>query len=255
MDETFWRIINGSLSVIGITGSDNRKLVIDVNFKDGFTAVFLISADGEFHKTTLILKGKTANIYNKTQLIDDSIFFRKYTESGWLDLSIMIHILIQINTISKGKKCLLILDCWKIHTESLIKQLAEKLNIKLLYVPVGMTSTNQPLDVSINGTIKGIGKHISREIFLTDPFSVPTIKDSIKTLIESIKKIKKSTIIDSFTKACMNEENYKYQEKYKKIKQNEKEKEMSELLHEYYSKINHNKIECETCSDTDLFEF
>src|ERR1700712_466496 len=73
-DETFWRIMNGSLNVIGITGSENRKLVIDVNFKDGFTAVFIISADGVLHKTTIILKGKTINLYNKTQLSDDTLF-------------------------------------------------------------------------------------------------------------------------------------------------------------------------------------
>ncbi len=38
MDETFWKTINGSLNVIGTTDSENRKLVLDVNFKEGFTA-------------------------------------------------------------------------------------------------------------------------------------------------------------------------------------------------------------------------
>ena len=250
-DETFWRILNGALNVIGITGSENRKLIMDVDFKAGFTAIFIISADGIFHKPTIILKGKTLKLYEKTQLTDDTIFNRKFTESGWLDKDIMISILIQINKITKGKECVLILDSWGFHKDPTIKELANALKIKLLYVPVGKTATNQPLDVAVNGVIKGIGKHIAREIFLNDAFSVPTIKDSIKALIESINKIKKTTIMDSFEKACTTKDN-KYAEQYKKIKTNEKEKEMHKIIREAFASINCDEINDEFITDIEI---
>ncbi len=65
MDETFWRFVNGNFNVIGITGSENRKVVSNLTGKEGFTAVFLISANGVFHKTSIILKGKTPQSLNK----------------------------------------------------------------------------------------------------------------------------------------------------------------------------------------------
>jgi len=34
-----------------------------------------------------------------------------------------------------------------------------------------------------------------KEVFISDPFSEPTLSDSIKSLIESKNKIKKETII------------------------------------------------------------
>ena len=69
-------------------------------------------------------------------------------------------------------------------------------------MPAGRTSTNQPLDVSINGPIKSIGKRLIKEILINDPFSKLTLSDSINALLESKNKIDKQTIIESFEKAC-----------------------------------------------------
>ena len=61
------------------------------------------------------------------------------------------------------------------------------------------TSTNQPLDVCINGPIKSIGKTIANKVFLKDPFAEYTFVNSIKAMIEAKKKISKEIIIKSFT--------------------------------------------------------
>lgn len=50
MDETFWRVISGNIKVIGHTNSENRKLITNGSPKAGFTAIFLISKNGLFHK-------------------------------------------------------------------------------------------------------------------------------------------------------------------------------------------------------------
>jgi hypothetical protein len=202
MDETFWRIINGNPQVIGITGSENRKVITNTNTKSGFTAIFLISADGTFMKPIIIIKGKTNRCLNKTGQKSDALVFRKFTKSGWIDVTIMKFILSEINRTVNGTDSVLILDEYSVHTDLDVKNEAVKMNIKLIYVPAGKTATNQPLDVLINGAIKSIGKKITKEIFIDDPFATPTIADSIETLIEAKNKITRETIIKSFSLAC-----------------------------------------------------
>ena len=53
------------------------------------------------------------------------------------------------------------------------------------------TGTNQPLDVSINGSIKSICKKIAKQALMDDPFSKPLISDAINGLIKSEELIKK----------------------------------------------------------------
>jgi len=202
LDETFWRIINGNLQVIGIVNTDNRKLCINVDIKSGFTAVFLISADGKFHKPIIIVKGKTDKCLNKIGLNNDTDAYCKHSLNGWIDETILIFILNKINEYTCGNLSVLILDKYSVHTSPTIKNTAIKLNINLIYVPAGSTSTNQPLDVNINGPIKSISKKIIKEIYMSDPFATPTISDSVKTLIKSVQNVKESTIINSFAKAC-----------------------------------------------------
>jgi hypothetical protein len=50
LDETFYRLLNGPIHSIGITGSDHRNVITGFDDKNGFTVVFLISADDSFHK-------------------------------------------------------------------------------------------------------------------------------------------------------------------------------------------------------------
>ena len=202
MDETFWRLINGAFNVIGIIGTENRKVNMNINPKEGFTSILIISANGDFLKPIIILKGKTQRCLKKTGLKNDSIVHRKFNNNGWIDIDIMNFVLDQIYLISNGNKSLLILDNYSIHTNDLIIKRAKSLNIQLLFVPPGRTSLNQPLDVSINGALKSIGKRIEKEIFLSNPFGIPQLSDAIKCLIEAKQCIKKQTIINAFTRAC-----------------------------------------------------
>ena len=59
-----------------------------------------------------------------------------------------------------------------------------------------------PLYTSINGPVKSIEKSISNKIFIKDPFAKYTLENSINSLVQSIKKIKEETIINSFNLAC-----------------------------------------------------
>lgn len=198
MDETKWLIVNNNPKVIGITGSENRKITYNVNEKIGFTAVFTINAAGLFMKPIIIIKGKSNRCLIKTKYIDNDKIILKYSDNGWINVEIMKFLLNEINKITQNKESILILDQYSVHTNELVISEAKKLNIKLIYVPVGKTDKHQPLDVNINGPLKSIGKHIDKEKYLMDPFIVPTIDGSIDSLIESINKIQTNTIINSF---------------------------------------------------------
>jgi hypothetical protein len=168
----------------------------------------MISADGTFYKPIIIVKGnnndkgKTNKSLQKLKLDDNLEIYGKYSPNGWISENIMLFILNQISEISKGKYAILILDKYSVHIHDNIKKKAELLNIILIYIPSGCTSTNQPLDVCINGPIKSIGKKLAKNIYINDPFATPTLQDSITSLIESKNKIQKETIIKSFKLAC-----------------------------------------------------
>ena len=125
----------------------------------------------------------------------------EFSDNGWISKKIMKIILKEINNITKNKKCVLILDTYSVHCCDIVKATAKRLNIELIYVPPGKTSTNQPLDVCINGPIKSIGKGIAKELFIMDPFAKPSLNSSIEGLIEAKSKIKSETVIKSFNVA------------------------------------------------------
>lgn len=201
LDETFWRIINNSSTILSISGED-RKLNYNIDPKTGYTAIFIISANGYFFKPTIIMKGTTSTCLNKIKIIDDYDIYKKYTKSGWIDENILLFLLREIAISINYHNCTLILDNYSVHKKDIIIDVAGSLNIKLIFVPPNMTPVHQPLDVKINGPVKSIGKYLSKELFLEEPFSTPSLCDSILMLIESIKRIKSKTIIDSFVTAC-----------------------------------------------------
>ncbi len=93
LDETFWRIVNGYYNTIGITNSDHRKVDVSIEPKSGFTALFLISASGEFYKPLIILKGTTKVSLNKIKNINDNDIHKFYSKSGWINIEILTFVL------------------------------------------------------------------------------------------------------------------------------------------------------------------
>jgi len=202
LDETFWRILNGTFSVIGIENSNCRKIDTSINPKAGFTTVFVISADGILLKPSIIMRGKTKRSLEKINEISNNDVNKHYSNSGWINVGILKFILNEIVKITNREQSVLILDQYPSHQKEDITTHASQLNITLEYVPVGMTSTRQPLDVNFNGPVKSIGKSLANKIFLKDPYAKYTLLNSIDSMIKASKKIKKETIIESFKIAC-----------------------------------------------------
>lgn len=202
MDETFYRLLNGPIFSIGITGSDHRNVITGCDDKNGFTSVFIVSAGGIFHNPFVIIKGKTEKCLTKTKTTDNKNIILKYSENGWINCDIIKSIFQYISGLACGKKCALILDSYSVHTDEIVKKYAKELDIDLIYVPSGRTPFNQPLDISINGVIKAMGSKLIREKYMENPLEKIKISDAIGCLLRVKNEINKKIIIDAFTQAC-----------------------------------------------------
>lgn len=202
LDETFFRLLNGPIYSIGITGSDHRNVIIGCDDKNGFTSVFLVSACGKFYDPIVIMKGKTDKCLEKTEMVNSNVLILKYSPEGWITIDILKFIFQYIYSLALGQKCALILDSYTVHTDKSIKESSIEFNIELIYVPNGRTAENQPLDVSINGVIKAISSKLIREIYIENPYSTIKISDALKCLLRAKDQISSKLIIKAFAQGC-----------------------------------------------------
>ena len=148
MNETKWKNINVYDTTIKIKGNKNLKIIPNGNHIESFSAVLTINAAGSFLKPIIIAKG-TTNLCLKKFNCDNSII-STYSQNDWITKEILL--------ISHYQKSIIVLDQYRVHTTNYIKLEATKRNIRLVYIPIEMTSTYQPLDVSINEPLKQLGK-------------------------------------------------------------------------------------------------
>ena len=155
-----------------------------------------ISLSGKFLRPIVIAKGKTIRSLKKFKLNNGVI--GTYTNYCWDYEKCILILLEEIFGITKGENSVLMLDKYDSHKTEKVKEDAKSKNIHLIYIPEGMTSIFQPLDVCINGIIKE--KAIQK-------FSNYKAKNSNKEyihdqciidILEIIKSISKKTIISSF---------------------------------------------------------
>ena len=69
-------------------------------------------------------------------------------------------------------------------------------------MPKGATSKYQPLDVTVNGAMKMIGKKLMKKKYLEDPNPKNQLVHTINALLEAKEKLKPSTIRTGFNMAC-----------------------------------------------------
>ena len=103
-----------------------------------------------------------------------------YSNNGWVNNGIIKIALEQIYINTKGKQSVLLLDQFSAHTDDFIQNEAKKRNIKLIYVPKGVTYKYQPLDVLINGILKQKAKKLWREEIVKNPNIKITNTDDVK---------------------------------------------------------------------------
>ena len=180
---------------------EQSKVNIKGNEKEGFTLTLIISYGGFMLIPILTAKGKTKRSLKKYEL-DKNKVLGTYSNNGWVNCGIIKLTLEEIYKNTKGKSSVLLLDQFSAHTDNFIKEEAEKKNIKLIYVPKGLTYKYQPLDVLINRILKQKAKKLWREEIVKDPNIKITNADVVKHFIEAKKDITSEIIKKSFDKSC-----------------------------------------------------
>jgi len=199
-DEMKINNINVSSTTIHIKGTDNAKINVNGNEKEGVTTTLIINASGLMLKPIITAKGKTNLSLKKYKLNNDVI--GTYSNNGWMNAGIMKILLNTISEKTLNKHSCLLLDQHPSHTTQFVKNYASEKKIDLIYVPKGYTYKYQPLDAGINGIIKQKSKAIWRSEKIKNPNLKITNADGIKHLLTSINEISKETIIKSFYKSC-----------------------------------------------------
>ena len=192
--------INVSKTTIHIKGTDNAKINVNENEKEGVTATLIVNASGLMLKPIIIAKGKTKRCLKKYNL-DDRVI-GSYSNNGWMNGGIMKILIDSIYEKTANKKTCLLLDQHPTHTTDFVKEYALTKNIELIYVPKGYTYKYQPLDVGINGILKQKSKAIWRGEKIKNPNLKITNADGIKHLLTAISELKEETIKNSFNKSC-----------------------------------------------------
>ena len=104
----------------------------------------------------------------------------------------------EIYLTTKGEKFVLLLDKHDSHKTDKVKNYANSKNIHLIYVPGGMTSIFQPLDIYINGIIKEKAIQKFSNFKAKNPNKKYVHDQCLIDILEIIKSITKKTIISSF---------------------------------------------------------
>ena len=104
----------------------------------------------------------------------------------------------EIYKLTNGENSVLLLDKHDSHRTDKVKKYANDKNIHLIYIPEGMTSVFQPLDICINGIIKEKAIQKFSNFKAKNPNKKYIHDQCIIDILEIIKSISKKTIISAF---------------------------------------------------------
>jgi hypothetical protein len=187
-DETAWRILPSGLLTWAPIGADGVTVRLDGNEKDCVTVLASITASGDKLPLLAIAKGKTRRA-EQNQLGSGPTLIRDHSPSGWTTVETFSHYLDSLagayqGRIQPGRRLHLILDCYSVHRSKEIKEHAQRVQIKLWFIPAGHTDELQPLDRAVFGAIKSIFRRRFEELCRRSPNGRVTKSVAVRILIE-----------------------------------------------------------------------
>jgi len=124
------------------------------------------------------------------------------SDFGWMNGDIMKQYLKQVvKPYLNGRKGALIMDDYGAHWRSDVEKKAKKYNIELIKVPPTMTSTLQPLDVSVFGPFKQIRQKLSMEHRWEQISVLDSREEAVNRSVDAFEFIDKKTIQRGFIAA------------------------------------------------------
>jgi hypothetical protein len=147
------------------------NLGLDGSEKDSVTVLASVAARGDKFPRFAIAKGKTTRVEH-SQLGMDEALVRDHSPSGWSPIETFKHYLDRLaaynvaqcpGRIGRELPLHLILDCYSVHRSEEITRYAERLAIRLWFIPPGHTDELQPLDRTVFGSMKAVFRCIFEE--------------------------------------------------------------------------------------------
>ena len=158
MDETAWNFVFVRGKVLAISGKEEVNAQLPGDYRQSFTAIATISADGGKLPPIFLAKGSTSTCEKQFEKMksDPGDYIIYHSAGGNTDDNCMAFYLNQVSIWMKNQPCALILDKYASHiSEATIRKAAEK-NIRLIFIPTSATDQFQPLDLRVFGALKSI---------------------------------------------------------------------------------------------------
>jgi hypothetical protein len=162
-DETSWKLFPNIISTWAKKGAKTVNLRIQGNQKDCITVMGTVTASLRKLPLVILAKGKSCTV-EVTQLGDTGENYTDHSESGWTTEMTFDNYLrwLRRTQFPDREPLWLIVDSFTAHITANSRLIAERLSINLIPIPAGMTDELQPLDRSVFGVLKSIGKRLFR---------------------------------------------------------------------------------------------
>ena len=193
IDETFWRCLPADLKTWGRRGEDGIHVCVNGCDKDGITVVAAVTAARTKLPLSLIASGKTTAC--EKNLGDVSCHHKTHSETGWSTVDTFSEYLMFMREhYGDDDKIWLILDMYTVHRTEKVRQMAEALNIELMFIPPGQTDHFQPRDRAVFGVLKAYMRKLWRQEYAQNSEIRFTKELAVKLLIPAWERINPKVI-------------------------------------------------------------
>jgi hypothetical protein len=208
MDETPVTLLDVPTTAVVTTGSKQAaRISTPANVGTKITTLATISAAGNKLSMCAVLKGKTSRVLKKITE-DAGAEIKKvklyYSEKGWINEGIMaLYFRDVLLPRTHAAPAALVVDGYRAHFTPAVQEAAAAMNLELIQVPAGCTSTLQPLDVNFNGPLLAKRKHLWAQKKLVNPFAEDSAQAAIQRAQEAYDEMDKSLVLSAWRKAFL----------------------------------------------------
>ena len=198
-DETGWQILPPKMRTWAKINSLNILINVKDNDKAHISAMCSITANMQKLPIFFIAKGDSDSC--EESQIGDDIFPNVSTHSpkSYMNTDCFIQYLSFLREQFPGDSTInLIIDSYSSHIAERSKNVAQELNIKLIFIPPGYTDKLQPLDVAVFAVLKSIANGKLRKFLYENPDKELGMKKSVQVLIESFDMISDDTLLKAW---------------------------------------------------------
>jgi hypothetical protein len=158
-----------------------------------------ISAAGERLPLWIIAKGKTYRSEQKYHRVAISRDIHiTHSTNGWTDASVAEAYLRYMRQRMGRKHFVLIWDVFAAHRERHVLAIAERLNIKLIFIPAGQTDRFQPLDRRVFGPMKERAKEEFAMLFVKDFNADPKMAEALVIMVDVWKRFQQDELLEAW---------------------------------------------------------